>query len=315
MPTGSARGRPHRRSLPAMRFSFWISTQLPWDDTLALASHAEATGWDGLWVADHFMPNDDSALDQPMHEALGLLAALAATVPRVRLGSLVLGNTYRHPAVVAKTAATIDQISGGRLVLGVGAGWQENEHARYGIPLGTVKERLDWFEEACEVMVSLRDQARTTVAGSRYQLDDAPLEPKPAGPLPLLIGASGQQRMAAIVAKHADEWNTWSTPELWREKRKGFDRALDEAGRDRDDLVRSTQALVFLGADGRKTAEDFAPVRPAIGGTSEQLVETVGAWADAGLDELIVPSFTLGPGSRATDAIDQLITEVAPAFR
>src|SRR6478752_255955 len=157
-----------------MRFSFWISTQLTWTDTLDLARHAEATGWDGLWVADHFMPNDDTALDQPMHEALGLLGALAAAVPRVRLGSLVLGNTYRHPAVVAKTAATIDQISGGRLVLGVGAGWQENEHARYGIPLGTVTERIDWFEEACRVWVSMRDEARTTVAGSHYQLDDAP---------------------------------------------------------------------------------------------------------------------------------------------
>jgi alkanesulfonate monooxygenase SsuD/methylene tetrahydromethanopterin reductase-like flavin-dependent oxidoreductase (luciferase family) len=298
-----------------MRFSFWISTQLTWPETLGLASHAEATGWDGLWVADHFMPNDDSALDQPMHEALGLLGALAAAVPRVRLGSLVLGNTYRHPAVVAKTAATIDHVSGGRLVLGVGAGWQENEHARYGIPLGTVKERMDWFEEACQVIVGLRDETRTTVAGSRYQLDDAPAEPKPTGPLPLLIGASGQRRMAAIVAKYADEWNTWSTPTLWQEKRRGFDRALDEAGRDRDDLHRSTQALVFLGPDGQKTAEDFAAIRPAIGGTSEQLVETIGEWVDAGLDELIVPSFTLGSGTQAKEAIDQLIEDVAPAFR
>jgi len=298
-----------------MRFSFWISTQHTWDETLALATHAEATGWDGLWVADHFMPNDDGALDQPMHEALALLAALAATVPRVRIGSLVLGNTYRHPAVVAKTAATIDQISGGRLVLGVGAGWQENEHARYGIPLGTVRKRLDWFEEACQVWVSLRDEARTTFDGQRYQLADAPLEPKATGRLPLLVGASGQQRMARIVARYADEWNTWSTPELWLEKRVGFDRALDEVGRPREDLHRSTQALVFLGPNGRQTAEDLAKVRPAIGGTSEQLVETIGGWADAGLDELIVPSFTLGVGQQTADAIDQLIEEVAPAFR
>jgi alkanesulfonate monooxygenase SsuD/methylene tetrahydromethanopterin reductase-like flavin-dependent oxidoreductase (luciferase family) len=298
-----------------MRFSFWISTQHTWDETLDLAVHAEATGWDGLWVADHFMPNDDTALDQPMHEALGLLGALAAAVPRVRLGSLVLGNTYRHPAVVAKTAATIDQISGGRFVLGVGAGWQQNEHERYGIALGGVKERIDWFEEACEVMVSLRDNPRTTVAGERYQLTDAPMEPKATGPLPLLIGASGQQRMARIVARYADEWNTWSTPSLWKEKRVGFDRALDEAGRDRAGLYRSTQALVFLGPDGAKTADDFAAIRPAIGGTSDQLVATIGEWAEAGLDELIIPSFTLGIGAQANEAIDQLIEEVAPAFR
>jgi alkanesulfonate monooxygenase SsuD/methylene tetrahydromethanopterin reductase-like flavin-dependent oxidoreductase (luciferase family) len=298
-----------------MRFSFWISTQLPWTETLALATHAEATGWDGLWVADHFMPNDDASLDQPMHEALALLGALAAAVPRVRLGSLVLGNTYRHPAVVAKTAATIDHISGGRLVLGVGAGWQENEHERYGIELGTVRDRIDWFEEACRIWVSMRDEARTSIEGVRYRLADAPAEPKPVGPLPLLIGASGQKRMAAIVAAYADEWNTWSTPSLWLEKRVGFDLALDLAGRDRSSLHRSTQALVFLGPDGAKTAEDFAAIRPAIGGTSEQLVETVGQWADAGLDELIVPSFTLGTGQQTRDAIDQIIEEVAPAFR
>ena len=298
-----------------MRFSFWISTHHTWDEVLDLATHAEQTGWDGLWVADHFMPNDDTALDQPMQECLALLAALAVAVPRVRLGSLVLGNTYRHPAVVAKTAATIDQVSGGRLVLGVGAGWQENEHARYGIPLGTVKERIDWFEEACQVWVGLRDDARTTIDGSHYQLADAPAVPKPTGPMPLLIGASGQTRMAAIVAKYADEWNTWSTPELWLEKRVGFDQALDAAGRDRADLYRSTQALLFLGDDGKQTADDFAKVRPAVGGTSEQLIETIGQWADAGLDELIIPSFTLGSGAKAKEAIDQLIEEVAPTFR
>ena len=165
------------------------------------------------------------------------------------------------------------------------------------------------------MIAGLRAEARTTVAGSHYQLEEAPLEPKPTGPMPLLIGASGQKRMARIVAKYADEWNTWSTPELWLEKRVGFDQALDAAGRDRASLYRSTQALVFLGDDGKATADDFAKVRPAIGVTSQQLIDTIGQWADAGLDELIVPSFTLGEGARAKEAIDQIITEVAPAFR
>lgn len=298
-----------------MRFSFWISAQHPWEELSAFATHAESTGWDGLWVADHFMPNDDDALDQPMQECFSVLAALAATVPRVRLGSLVAGNTYRHPAVLAKQAATIDDIADGRFVLGLGAGWQENEHARYGIDLGTVTERIDWFEEACQVVRSLRDEPRTSHHGQRYQLDDAPLEPKPRGPMPLLIGASGQRRMAAIVARHADEWNTWSTPELWLEKRVGFDRALDEIGRDPATLHRSTQALVFAGPDGAKAAADFAAIRPAIGGTSEQLVDQISGWAEAGLDELIVPSFTLGGPAQATEVMDQLIEEVAPAFR
>lgn len=298
-----------------MRFSHWISTAHPTDEILDRGRHAEATGWDGLYVADHFMTNGDGPSDSPMHECFTLLAALAVAVPRVRLGSLVAGNTYRHPAVLAKQATTIDHLSGGRLVLGLGAGWQVNEHEAYGIPLGSTRERLAWFEEACQVVTGLRDQPRTTVAGDRYQLADAPLEPKPVGPLPLMIGSSGQTVMARIVATYAQEWNTWSTPELWAEKRQGYDRALDEAGRDPATLHTSTQALVLLGPDGAARAEDLAKIRPAIGGTPAQLVDTIGRWAEAGLDELIIPDFTLGDRAAAAEALDQIITEVAPAFR
>ncbi|HEU5150036.1 MAG TPA: LLM class flavin-dependent oxidoreductase [Iamia sp.] len=298
-----------------MRFSHWISTGHSWAETLDRARHAEATGWDGLWIADHFMTNTEGPNDVPVHECFSVLAGLAAAVPRVRLGSLVAGNTYRHPAVLAKQAATIDHISDGRMVLGLGAGWQVNEHEAYGLPLGTTKERLAWFEEACQVVTGLRDQARTTVAGERYQLTDAPLEPKPVGPLPLLIGSSGQTVMARIVATYAQEWNTWSTPALWLEKREGYLRALDEAGRDPATLHTSTQALVLPGPDGAARAEELNKVRPAIGGTPEQLADTIGRWAEAGLDELIVPDFTLGDRQQAMDAIDQIIEEVAPAFR
>ena len=298
-----------------MRFSHWISTAHPTDEVLDRARHAEATGWDGLYLADHFMTNAEGPSDSPMHECFTLLAGLAVAVPRVRLGSLVAGNTYRHPAVLAKQAATIDHLSDGRMVLGLGAGWQVNEHEAYGIPLGSTKERLAWFEEACQVVTGLRDQPRTTVAGDRYQLADAPLEPKPVGPMPLLIGSSGQTVMARIVATYAQEWNTWSTPSSWLEIRTGYLRALDEAGRDPATLHTSTQALVLLGPDGATKAAELAKVRPAVGGTVAQLVDTVGLWAEAGLDELIIPDFTLGDASRAKDSLDQIITEVAPAFR
>ena len=167
MPTVGTVGR--------MRTSLWISSEHPWSDILRLARHAEETGWDGIWIADHFMPSDDASLDAPMQECFSVLAALAATVPRVRIGSLVAGNTYRHPAVLAKQAATIDDVSGGRMVLGLGAGWQQNEHDRYGIDLGTVAERIAWFEEACTVIRSLRDEARTSFEGQRYRLEGAPL--------------------------------------------------------------------------------------------------------------------------------------------
>ena len=298
-----------------MRISLWINAENSWDDIKAMATHAEATGWDGIWIADHFMNFDDNAIDRPTQECFSILAGLAAVVPRVRLGSLVAGNTYRHPAVLAKQAASIDDISGGRLVLGLGAGWQENESRRYGIPLGTTKERLGWFEEACQVIVSMRDNERTTFAGSRYQLDDAPMVPRPTGPMPLLIGASGEQKMPRVVAKYADEWNMWSVPDTWKAKRAIYDAALEAEGRDPATLYRSTQALLFTGPDGARIASEFQAIRPSIGGTPEQLIDTISQWAEAGLDELIVPTFTFLSTEQAHETIDAFITDVAPAFR
>ncbi|MFT5562684.1 MAG: alkanesulfonate monooxygenase SsuD, partial [Litorivivens sp.] len=114
-----------------MKFSFWPQPTQSFTAVKGLAQHVEETGWDGLWLADHFMPNDDNT-SAPWPEAWTTLAALGATIPRLRLGTLVTGNTYRHPAVLAKMAATVDQISGGRVVLGLGSGWHENEHEKYG---------------------------------------------------------------------------------------------------------------------------------------------------------------------------------------
>lgn len=297
-----------------MRFGCWVSTDLAWPDLQARADAARAAGFDGVWAADHFMPNHGD-LGQPMLECFAVLAGLAATVPQVRLGSLVAGNTYRHPAVLANQAATIDHVAGGRFVLGLGAGWQVGEHEAYGIPLFGVKERIDRFEEACQVVLALRDEPRASFAGEAYQLADAPMEPKPLGPMPLLIGSSGPHRMARIVARYADEWNTWGTAELFAEKAAHVDRACVEADRDPASLVRSSQALVFLGPDGAAAAERTAAFRPSIGGTTEQLAEVVAAYAAAGVDELIIPDFTLGDQAQVLEAIDQLGRELLPAAR
>ena len=144
-----------------MRFSFWPDAGQPWSDLLAMGRHAEATGWDGFWVADHFMPDAQDA-SGPVHEVWSLLAALAATVPRIRLGPMVSCNTYRHPAVLAKIAATVDHVSNGRLVLGIGSGWQENEHRAYGLEFDTVIGRLRRMEEACQIIKGLFEQDRFT---------------------------------------------------------------------------------------------------------------------------------------------------------
>ncbi|CAN5901213.1 LLM class flavin-dependent oxidoreductase [soil metagenome] len=292
-----------------MRVSFWTTTQQPWPDLLERARTAEALGYHGVWVADHFMPSGD-AVDAPMLECFGVLGALAVAVPRVRLGSLVAGITYRHPAVLANQAATIDEISGGRVVCGVGAGWQENEHVAYGIELGSIRARIDRFEEACAIIRSLRDNARTTATGDHYLVTDAPMEPKPSGAMPLLIGASGERRMPGVVARFADEWNAWGTPETCAHKRPIFEAACEAIGRDPTTLVRSTQALVLLGPDGAAKAEELAPIRPAIGGTADQLVEVLGGYAEAGIDELIVPDFTLGGQTETLEALEHLARDV-----
>jgi F420-dependent oxidoreductase-like protein len=299
-----------------MRFSVWPSLAQPWTSVSEVVRHAEATGWDGVYVADHFMGDDGGfgPAEEPTLEATAALAALATATERVRLGSLVFGITYRHPAVLAKWAATVDHASGGRLVLGLGAGWQVNEHEQYGIPLGSPGERIARFEEALQVVRGLLTSPRTTVVGDHYAVRDALAEPKPVQDrLPILVGGKGD-RMLGVVARHADEWNLWSTPELLAERSAVLGRRCESIGRDPGAIHRSTQALVFLVDDEAKAADLVARVapRPAVAGPAARIAETAAAWRDVGLDELIVPDFTLGAGARRLDALDGLMEAFLP---
>lgn len=300
-----------------MDFSLWTAATRPWSDILDAAEYAERTGWHGVWVADHFIQNGDDG-DVPMNECLSLLAALAGRTDRVRLGSMVLGNTYRHPAVVANQAATIDQISGGRFVLGMGAGWQVNEHRAYGIELPATGPRLARFDEACQVLRGLLDQPRTTFDGTYYQLADAPLEPKPAR-LPLLIGGTGEKVMLAIIARHADEWNHWGLPELAAAKGEVFRAHCERIGRDPATVRRSTQAMTEVITPGDAEAEArrdqlAAAGRPVVMGSAEQVLDTLGRYAEAGIDELLVPDFGFGEGNRRLDALERLREQVLTKF-
>lgn len=298
-----------------MRFSIWPSPARPWAEILELTRHCESTGWDGVYFADHFMPNgaDATPLDGDTLECWSVMAALAASVPRLRLGTLVSSVTYRHPAVLANIAAAVDQISGGRLLLGIGAGWQENEHAAYGIELGGVKERLDRFEEACQVLLGLLREQRTTFAGAHYTVTEAPNQPAPVQPkLPILIGGGGEKRTMRIAAQYADEWNAWTTPEVLAHKVGVLRRHCDDLGRDPSGIAVSTQALLFLSTDEAWLADKRGA---GIVGTPAEVTEIVGAYRDAGCDELIIPDFTLGPMERRKDTCDLFIGEVAAHFR
>lgn len=208
-------------SVTGMRFSIWPSPMRSWGEILELTMHCEATGWDGVYYADHFMPNgpDTTPLDGPTLECWSVIAGLAASVPRLRIAPLVTSVTYRHPAVLANIAAAVDNISGGRLMLGLGAGWQENEHQAYGLELGTIKERLDRFEEAVQVTRSLLGPGRTTFKGQYYEVTDAPNQPGPVQlAMPILIGGGGEKRTLRIAAQYADEWNAWTSPEVLAHK-------------------------------------------------------------------------------------------------
>lgn len=303
-----------------MRFSVWPNLMQPVEDVLVVARHVEATGWDGVWVADHFMGDGGGfgPEDAPTLEATAVLAALAVATDRVRIGPLVLGATYRHPAVVAKWAATVDRLSArdggpGRLVLGLGAGWQRNEHEQYGIELPAVGDRVDRFAEVCEVVSSLLSEPRTTFDGRWFHLIEALCEPKPVGDVPLLVGGKGD-RMLGIAARWADEWNMWGLPETISERSAVLDRACERIGRDPGSIRRSTQALILPTDDDARAARFVEAVAPraAIAGQLRRIAETVAAWRDVGIDEVIVPDAPLGRGSEREEHLDSLIEVFAP---
>ncbi len=322
------RDRPSRAIMQPMRFGFWLDTSNTFTHIQHVSQVAEAAGWDSVWIPDHFMPPpegypmktdypDGEPELGPVQEAWVLAASLAATVPRVRLGHLVAGNTYRHPAVTAKMAATVDQVSSGRFVLGLGAAWQENEHRRYGIPYATVRERADRFDEACAIITSLFANARTDFAGRHYQLDGAPLEPKPVGHLPLLVGGAGERRTIPTAARFADEWNCWGTPERMIQKMAVLDRACADIGRDPADIVRSAALLLDLRdkpAGAAERAEGTAAPHPRLIGTVEQITDVLAQYDAAGVAEVIIPDFNMST-DETPDVLRRIAEEIISTFR
>ncbi|MEP9381935.1 LLM class flavin-dependent oxidoreductase [Nocardioides cheoyonin] len=288
-----------------MRFSLWPDNDRAPADVLEEARAADAAGWHGLWLADHYMPNTGSEMPArgDTYECWGLLPAIAAVTERVRIGTLVSPTSVHHPAVLAKRAATIDHLSGGRMVLGIGAGWQVNEHHAYGIELGPPGLRVSRFEEAIRVVRSLLRDDHTTFDGAFFQVVDAPADPKPVQqPLPILVGTRGP-RMLRITARYAEEWNTWGDPEQAAARRADLLAACEKVGRDPATLRTSVNALVDL--DGTTTG------RAVITGSTQQLVDQVGTYAELGFDEFVVPDWNLGADSgQRADRIAQIKTEI-----
>jgi F420-dependent oxidoreductase-like protein len=239
-----------------MRFAFKTAPQhTTWADMLAVWQAADDIEvFESGWTFDHFYPIFSDS-DGPCLEGWTTLIALAHATRRLRLGTLVTGIHYRHPAVLANMAAALDIISNGRLELGIGAGWNEQESGAYGIELGSPRQRSDRFEEACEVLINLLSQETTTFKGEYYQLVDARNEPKGVQRPhpPICIGGSGERRTLRTAARFAQHWNfVGGPPEEFARKREILHGHCRDIGRNPDEILLSSH--LFFDGDPAATA-------------------------------------------------------------
>jgi F420-dependent oxidoreductase-like protein len=293
-------------------------------DYLHLWQTAESLGYDWASVFDHFIPIQSDP-EGPCFEGPTLLAAMAAHTRRLRCGILVVGNTYRNPAVLAKIAATIDHVSGGRLEWGIGAGWWVMEHEQYGIPYHTTGRRIRMLGETATILRSLWTQHRTTFHGRYYRITDALCEPKPVqNPLPLWVGGAGERLTLRVVAESADGWNTFLMPvEEYRHKLDVLADHCRAVGRDPREIRKSLVVQALIGtteAEARERAERMARARAttvealrgrALMGTPEQAAEQLMPYVALGVGDFIV-------GARAPAdyaALELFINRVAPLVR
>jgi len=271
-----------------------IGIQLPeverdvrWPEYAAMARAAEHAGFDSIWLGDHLLYRDDGRPERGPWEAWTLLAALAAVTERVTLGTLVACTAFHPPAVLAKMAATVDEVSDGRLILGIGAGWNRAEFDAFGLPFD---HRASRFEEAFEIVRRLLGGERVTLHGSYWHAEDAVLLPVPSRRPPLMIGSTGE-RVLSVALPHVDVWNTWfdwygNTPEGFAARNAEIDAAAERAGRDPHEIQRSACVHVVLdrGVDGRP----IDPGCPPLEGTPERIAEGLAEMAEAGADEVIL---------------------------
>jgi F420-dependent oxidoreductase-like protein len=329
-------------ALPHYDFSRPDGAPVSWAGLADAARRAESLGFDSVWISDHFFLSlaryggPDEPFGAP--EALTALAGLAVVTERVRLGTLVLCAGFRHPAFVAKAAVTIDLLSGGRLDLGLGAGWYEDEHRAFGYPFGPVGERFEVLEETVEVLSLLFGEKEPVTWEGRYvRLEEAYCRPRPAqrpGP-PLWVGGKGGPRMAGLVARLADGWNTvWAwTPEDYAARVAVLEEACERHGRDPASVRRSLGLFALVGEDERDLAarwralQRWTPGGALAGttleawghdklvGTTDRVVERIMAFGDLGVEELIVSVGSLPFAMFDDEAVEAFARTVIPAVR
>jgi F420-dependent oxidoreductase-like protein len=280
-----------------LTFGICTDQNMTWPTTLERWRHFEELGFDSAWDCDHLV--QPSRPKGPYFEAWTLLAALAARTERIRIGVLVTSNTFRHPSVLAKEAITVDHISGGRLDVGLGAGWYEPEHTAFGIPYPETKELVGRFREAVRVVDLLMREDTSSYEGRYYRLKDAQSRPaavqKPRPPL--LLGAFGP-RMLKIVARHGDAWNAFGSPEEMRERNELLDQYCTELGRDPNSLTRS---LYIWAIDPKLDPW----------GSVDAFQDVVGRYMEAGVNQFLIDQ----PDDEHRDVMEKVAADVIPALR
>jgi probable F420-dependent oxidoreductase len=264
-----------------------VEREVRWPEYLAMAQAAERGGFDSIWIGDHLLYRGDGRPERGPWEAWTLLAGLAAVTERVRLGPLVACASFHSPGVLAKMAATVDEISGGRLILGLGAGWNQVEYDAFGLPFD---HRVSRFAESFEIVRRLLAGERVTFAGRFWQAEDAVLLPRPLRRVPLMVGSRGP-RMLEITLPYVDAWNAWyldygNTPTGLVELNAAIDQAAERAGRNPRDIERSACVLVSLEDEAVRRPKDIEvqPLEPPM----ERIARRLRELAEAGADEAIL---------------------------
>jgi alkanesulfonate monooxygenase SsuD/methylene tetrahydromethanopterin reductase-like flavin-dependent oxidoreductase (luciferase family) len=289
-----------------------VERPVDWPELVAMARTAEAAGFDSLWVGDHLLLDTPDGMPCGPWEAWTSLAALAAVTGRIELGPLVASTNFHAPAVLAKQAATVDAISGGRLILGLGAGWHEREFRAFGL---AYDHRVSRFEEAFTVIRSLLRHGRADLDGVYHRVADCILDPapvRPGGP-PLMLGSTGP-RMMRIALPHVDAWNVWwtqygNTPQGFAAVRDRVEQAAIQAGRAPGEVAATAAVLVQLpGGTGRPLLDPEAEQVPLVRGPAADIAGHIDAMAGAGAThvQLVVDPITVA----SIDSLAEVLSEL-----
>jgi alkanesulfonate monooxygenase SsuD/methylene tetrahydromethanopterin reductase-like flavin-dependent oxidoreductase (luciferase family) len=293
-----------------------------WDDWVALAGACEEHGVEALFRSDHYISGFDES--RPVVDAWATISGLAARTTKLQLGTLVSPVTFRHPSLLARNAATADEISGGRIVLGLGAGWMEREHEAYGFEFPPTRERIAHFAEQLEIVHDLFRKERVDFAGERYSLQNAPGLKRPE--LPILVGGSAKPGTTGPAVRFADEYNcVFGTFDDARERKQRLDEACERGGRDPATLRYSLMAPVVVGRDEREVRRSAQRIGEAFGrdpqtvldryaqsgpvGTVEQVVERLHEIAAMGFERVMLQHLA----HRDLDTVALIGRELAPA--